>query len=143
MSPSRGSESSEDEVVLRLLRTASDGQSLPAEGHFVDDEEMLACWEAGLLTTPQRARRVYRLLDRLGLGVAPPPVTRRAVLEHMATDKKHAEGRLNWVLPTESAAVVLSDVPPEAVRAGLAAALRVAHRGRPGGAGASSAGAEL
>jgi len=95
------------------------------------------------LTTPQRARRVYRLLDRLGLGVAPPPVTRRAVLEHMATDKKHAEGRLNWVLPTESAAVVLSDVPPEAVRAGLAAALRVAHRGRPGGAGASSAGAEL
>jgi 3-dehydroquinate synthase len=77
------------------------------------------------LTTPERAERVNRLLDRLGLGVEPPAVTRKAVMEHVATDKKHATGRLNWVLPTDSGVVVRSDVPPEAVEAGLAAALRV------------------
>ena len=95
------------------------------------------------LTTTQRARRVNRLLDSLGLGVEPPPVTRAAVLEHMATDKKHAEGRLSWVLPTESGVVVRSDVPPSAVEAGLTAALRAPRRGRRGGTGASSAGADL
>ena len=63
MNPSRRSECSEDEVVLRLLRTASDGQAVPAEGHFIDDEETLACWEAGLLTTPQRAQIVAHLAD--------------------------------------------------------------------------------
>jgi 3-dehydroquinate synthase len=77
------------------------------------------------LTTPERAERVNRLLDRLGLGVESPAVSREAVMEHMATDKKHATGRLNWVLPTDSGVVVRSDVPPEAVEAGLAAALRV------------------
>jgi 3-dehydroquinate synthase len=78
------------------------------------------------LTTPERSGRVNRLLDRLGLGVEPPAVTREAVLEHMAGDKKHATGRLNWVLPTESGVVIRSDVPAEAVEAGLAAALRTA-----------------
>ena len=76
------------------------------------------------LTTAERAGRVNRLLDRLELGVDPPAVTREAVLDHMAGDKKHAAGRLNWVLPTESGAVVRSDVPAEAVEAGLTAALR-------------------
>ena len=76
------------------------------------------------LTTPERAERVNRLLDRLGLGVEPPAVTRAAVLEHMASDKKHVLGRLNWVLPTESGVAIRSDVPPAAVEAGLAAALR-------------------
>jgi 3-dehydroquinate synthase len=78
------------------------------------------------LTSAARAERINRLLDRLGLGVEPPAVTREAVLEHMATDKKHATGRLSWVLPTETGVVIRSDVPPEAVEAGLAAALRVA-----------------
>ena len=78
------------------------------------------------LTTARRAERINRLLDRLGLGLEPPDVTREAVVEHMATDKKHATGRLNWVLPTESGVAVRSDVPPEAVEAGLAAALRLA-----------------
>jgi 3-dehydroquinate synthase len=81
------------------------------------------------LTTAQRADRVNRLLDRLGLAIEPPAVTREAVMEHVATDKKHATGRLNWVLPTESGVVVRSDVPPEAVESGLAAALRIAPRG--------------
>jgi len=83
------------------------------------------------LTTAQRADRVNRLLDRLELAIEPPAVTREAVMEHVATDKKHATGRLNWVLPTESGVVVRSDVPPEAVESGLAAALRIAPRGAP------------
>ena len=76
------------------------------------------------LTTAERAGRIYRLLDRLELGMEPPAVTREAVLDHMAGDKKHAAGRLNWVLPTESGVVIRSDVPAEAIEAGLAAALR-------------------
>ena len=72
-----------------------------------------------------RAARVNALLDRLGLGVTPPAVSREAVHEHIATDKKHALGRLSWVLPTATGVVVRSDVPAEAVAAGLAAALRI------------------
>jgi 3-dehydroquinate synthase len=77
------------------------------------------------LTTAERAGRVGRLLDELGLGVEPPAVTPEAVVAHMATDKKYAMGRLNWVLPTGSGVVIRSDVPPEAVEAGLVAALRL------------------
>ena len=84
------------------------------------------------LTPPERADRVNRLLDRLALGVEPPAVTREAVISHMATDKKHAMGRLNWVLPTGSGVVIRSDVPSDAVEAGLAAALRLGRgNGRP------------
>ncbi|MGD0019307.1 MAG: 3-dehydroquinate synthase [Candidatus Limnocylindrales bacterium] len=78
------------------------------------------------IAPPERAGRVTALLDRLGLGVAPPAVDPESVREHMATDKKHALGRLNWVLPTATGVVVRSDVPAEAVAAGLAAALRLA-----------------
>jgi shikimate kinase/3-dehydroquinate synthase len=93
------------------------------------------------LTTAGRADRVNRLLDRLRLATKPPAVTREAVMGHVATDKKHATGRLNWVLPTESGVVVRSDVPPEAIEAGLAAALRIAPRGaRPVESVASEAG---
>lgn len=81
------------------------------------------------LTSAARADRVNRLLDRLGLAVEPPAVTREAVLDRMATDKKHATGQLSWVLPTDSGVVIRSDVPPEAVEAGLAAALRIAPKG--------------
>ncbi len=77
------------------------------------------------LASAQRADRVNRLLDRLGLGVEPPLVNREDVVDHMAADKKHALGRLNWVLPTESGVVIRSDVPPAAIEAGLAAALRL------------------
>jgi 3-dehydroquinate synthetase len=80
------------------------------------------------LTTTARADRVNRLLDRLELAVEPPAVAPEAVMEHMATDKKHAQGRLSWVLPTESGVAVRSDVPADAVAAGLAAALRVGLR---------------
>ena len=74
----------------------------------------------------ERAARVNALLDRLGLAMAPPAVSVESVAEHMATDKKHALGRLSWVLPTAGGVVVRGDVPAEAVAAGLAAALRLA-----------------
>ena len=79
----------------------------------------------GLVST-ERADRVNRLLDRLGLGVEPPAVGREAVLEHMASDKKHATGKLSWVLPTDTGVLIRTDVPPAAIEAGIAAALRVA-----------------
>ncbi|MGZ6315228.1 MAG: bifunctional shikimate kinase/3-dehydroquinate synthase [Candidatus Limnocylindrales bacterium] len=77
------------------------------------------------LTPARRADRVNSLLDRLGLGVEPPVVSPDAIRERMATDKKHVMGRLNWVLPTESGVVIRSDVPADAVAAGLLAALRL------------------
>ena len=78
------------------------------------------------ITSSGRAQRVNALLDRLGLAVKAPAVSPESVMEHMATDKKHALGRLSWILPTETGVVVRSDVPAEAVAAGLAAALRLA-----------------
>ena len=78
------------------------------------------------LASAARADRVNALLDRLGLGVERPEVALEAVLEHMATDKKHALGRLNWVLPTDVGVTIRSDVPAEVVDLGLAAALRTA-----------------
>jgi shikimate kinase / 3-dehydroquinate synthase len=86
------------------------------------------------LTTADRSDRINRLLDELGLATVPPTATRAEVLGHMASDKKHALGRLSWVLPTESGVVVRSDVPPAAVEAGLASALRLA----PAGVGAAA-----
>jgi shikimate kinase/3-dehydroquinate synthase len=82
------------------------------------------------LTTPERADRVNALLDRLELAIEPPRVTRDNVGDLMATDKKHAQGRLNWVLPTETGVVVTADVPPAAVEAGLIAALRLVRPAR-------------
>jgi shikimate kinase/3-dehydroquinate synthase len=77
------------------------------------------------LVPAERAERANALLDRLGLGIEPPEVSLESVYEHMATDKKHGLGRLSWVLPGESGVAIRSDVPVEAVEAGLAAALRI------------------
>jgi shikimate kinase/3-dehydroquinate synthase len=76
------------------------------------------------LVGPERSARGGALLDRLGLAVEPPGVDRSAVVEHMAADKKHALGKLNWILPTDTGVVVRSDVPPAAIEAGISAALR-------------------
>jgi 3-dehydroquinate synthase len=81
------------------------------------------------LVSAERVARVNTALDRLGLAIEPPAVAPDDVMEHMATDKKHAQGRLGWVLPTDEGAVVRSDVPTEAVAAGVAAALRLARSG--------------
>ena len=77
------------------------------------------------LTPPERADRVDSLLDRLGLGIEPPAVSPDAIRERMANDKKHLMGHLNWVLPTDSGVAIRSDVPADAVAAGLLAALRL------------------
>ncbi len=80
---------------------------------------------AGALSV-ERADRVNDLLDRLGLAMDPPEVTVEAVRDHMAADKKHALGKLSWVLPIETGVAIRTDVPPEIVDVGLAAALRQA-----------------
>jgi shikimate kinase/3-dehydroquinate synthase len=68
-------------------------------------------------TTPaERAARIERLLDDLGLGVGLLPYPVETVLGHLEADKKHRSGRLRWVLPTASGHVVRDDVPDELVR---------------------------
>ena len=92
----------------------------------------LAVGAAVGVTPRDRADRIERLLATTGLAQEPPGVDAGAVLGHLARDKKHAGGRLRWVLPTGSGVVVRSDVPDAAVSAGIAAAL--------GGARATPAG---
>jgi len=68
------------------------------------------------VTPPSRASRIEGLLTRLSLGAAPLPYDADAVLAATGTDKKHAGGRLRWVLPTADATVVRDDVPAELIR---------------------------
>jgi 3-dehydroquinate synthetase/shikimate kinase len=80
--------------------------------------------EAGV-TPPDRAARIDRLLDTLGLATDPLPYPLSTVMDHLATDKKHAGGRLRWVLPTADGVVVRDDIGPALVEhaaAGLLAA---------------------
>jgi 3-dehydroquinate synthetase len=84
------------------------------------------------VTPPDRADRVERLLDLLELGMAPLSTPAGAVLEAVATDKKHHAGHLRWVLVTAGGWTVRADVPADVV----AAAARGALAGRPAGAGA-------
>jgi shikimate kinase/3-dehydroquinate synthase len=67
------------------------------------------------VTPPERAARIERLLDGLGLATTPVPVALEAVLAALGTDKKHAAGRLRWVLPTATGHKVRDDVPDELV----------------------------
>jgi hypothetical protein len=36
-------------------------------------------------------------------------------MDHLATDKKHADGRLRWVLPTIEGVVIREDIDPALV----------------------------
>jgi 3-dehydroquinate synthetase/shikimate kinase len=67
------------------------------------------------VTPPERAERIGRLLDALGLATDPLPYPLATVLEHLAADKKHAAGRLRWVLPTADGVVVRDDIDPALV----------------------------
>lgn len=67
------------------------------------------------VTPPDRAARIEGLLDRLALGAAPLPYPPDAVVEATGTDKKHAGGKLRWVLPTADGTVVRDDVPADLV----------------------------
>ena len=71
-------------------------------------------------TPPERAARIERLLDALGLARDPLPYTTEAVLEALASDKKHAAGRMRWVLPTADGWTVRDDVPDELVASTVA-----------------------
>jgi len=76
-------------------------------------------------TPPERAERIGRLLDGLGLATDPLPYPLAMVLEHLAADKKHAARRLRWVLPTADGVVVRDDIDSvvvERAAAGLLAA---------------------
>jgi shikimate kinase/3-dehydroquinate synthase len=66
-------------------------------------------------TPPERAARVEGLLDSLDLGCAPLPYPLDAVLDAVATDKKHHGGRLRWVLATAAGWAIRADVPDEVV----------------------------
>jgi len=66
-------------------------------------------------TPPERAERVEALLDRLDLGCAALPYPLDTVLDAVATDKKHHDGRLRWVLATAAGWTVRADVPDEVV----------------------------
>ena len=68
-------------------------------------------------TPPERAARIEALLDGLALGLAALPYPPEAVLAAIVTDKKHAGGRLRWVLPTATGVTVRSDVPDEVIEA--------------------------
>ena len=81
------------------------------------------------VTPESRAARIGALLDRVGLATEPLPYSLEAVLGHLASDKKHAAGRLRWVLPTATGVVVRNDIAPEVVdraASGLLAAGRPA-----------------
>jgi 3-dehydroquinate synthetase/shikimate kinase len=85
--------------------------------------------EAGV-TPPERGERIGRLLDGLGLATGPLSYPLAAVLDHLATDKKHADGRLRWVLPTADGVVIRDDVDPGLVER-AAASLLAAGTGSP------------
>jgi shikimate kinase/3-dehydroquinate synthase len=87
------------------------------------------------ITPHERADRIRLLLDAAGLAQDPPGVSEGAVRAHMERDKKHADGRLRWVLPVESGVVIRSDVPEDAVRAGITAALAGSSGASGGGNG--------
>ena len=86
-----------------------------------------AAWigvESGV-TPPERVARIGALLDALGLATEPLPYPLATVMDYLATDKKHAEGRLRWVLPTADGVVIRDDIDPtlvERAAAGLLAA---------------------
>jgi 3-dehydroquinate synthase len=67
-------------------------------------------------TPPDRAARLERTLDALGLGLGPLPLALDTVLEHLGADKKHRGGRLGWVLLTEDGVETGVDVPDDVVR---------------------------
>jgi shikimate kinase/3-dehydroquinate synthase len=71
------------------------------------------------VTPVDRADRIEHLLTTLGLapagGLHELGLDRAAVLQALGADKKHAGGRLRWVLPTADFVVVRTDVPAELI----------------------------
>ncbi len=82
------------------------------------------------VTPADRAARIGRLLDRLELAIEPLPYPLATVLGHLATDKKHAAGRLRLVLPTADGVVVRDDIEPAVVERATASLLADGTAGR-------------
>jgi 3-dehydroquinate synthase len=82
-------------------------------------------------TPPERAARIEALLDVLDLARAPLPYPLDAVLAALSTDKKHAGGRLRWVLPTADGVTVRDDIPGPVVEAAAGGVLAGAAAGAP------------
>jgi shikimate kinase / 3-dehydroquinate synthase len=68
------------------------------------------------VTPHDRADRIERLLDSLGLGTEPLSLDLDSVLQALELDKKHAGGALRWVLPTADGHAIDAAVPDELVR---------------------------
>jgi 3-dehydroquinate synthase len=85
--------------------------------------------QAGV-TPQERAERISRLLDVLELAIQPLPYPLATVMDHLAADKKHAAGRLRWVLPTADGVVIRDDIDPAQVER-AAAGLLAASSGSP------------
>jgi 3-dehydroquinate synthetase/shikimate kinase len=96
------------------------------------------------VTPAARADRIERLLDALGLGQAPLTHSPVAVLAASDADKKHAGGKLRWVLPTADGVLVRDDVPREMVADAVTAVLAGTPASAPspssGSAGSASPG---
>jgi shikimate kinase/3-dehydroquinate synthase len=75
------------------------------------------------VTPRERAERLDRLLDAVGLAVEPLPYSLEAVMGHLTTDKKRVAGRQRWVLPTEDGVVIRDDVEPGIVERAAASLL--------------------
>jgi shikimate kinase/3-dehydroquinate synthase len=71
------------------------------------------------VTPANRANRIEGLLTRLGLapagGLAALGLDRSVVLDALAGDKKHADGRMRWVLPSSGGVEIRSGVSPKLV----------------------------
>ena len=81
---------------------------------------------------PERAARIERLLDTLGLAMDPLPYSLAAITRLLAADKKHAAGRLRWVLPTADGIIVRDDIDPEIVERVAAGLLTTTEHGSVG-----------
>ncbi len=81
------------------------------------------------ITPPPRAERIARLLERLRLGQGSLPYPVGAVREALAADKKHAGGRLRWILPDATGVTVRDDIPDEPVERAIAGLLVPAGEG--------------
>ncbi|HTC85209.1 MAG TPA: 3-dehydroquinate synthase family protein, partial [Candidatus Acidoferrum sp.] len=86
------------------------------------------------ITPPATATRVESLLTTLGLAPGRLPFPMDAVMDALGADKKHAGGRLRWVLTTGSGVIVRADVPDELVREVVGELLEPAASGAGGGA---------
>jgi shikimate kinase / 3-dehydroquinate synthase len=67
------------------------------------------------VTPNDRRDRIEALLTRLGLAVDPLPYDLARIKDALGRDKKHAAGRLNWVLPTADGVTITDEVPDDLV----------------------------